>query len=121
MSYLVVLVLNEVDECNPVLEAWEAAGAGGITILESTGIGRVKRASYRDDLPLMPSLRELFKSEETHHRTLFSVVKDLDQAHALVAVTQEVIGDLDQPDTGLLFITPVVEVYGINKKRNHTS
>ncbi|MBN1665620.1 MAG: hypothetical protein JW862_00965 [Anaerolineales bacterium] len=120
MSYLVVLVLNNLDECNTVLHAWEATGAGGITILESTGLGRVRRAGYRDDLPLMPSLREIFRSEETHHRTLFSVVKDLESAHALVDATQEAIGDLDEPNTGVLFITPVVEVHGLNKRKNHT-
>lgn len=120
MSYLVILVLNDLDECNSVLHAWESAGASGITILESTGLGRVRRAGYRDDLPLMPSLRELLRSEETHHRTIFSVVKDLEMAHALVQATQETIGDLDEPDTGVLFITPVVEVHGLNKRKNHS-
>ncbi len=70
MSYLVVFVLDNPDRCQDVLDAWEEAGANGITILESTGIGRVRQAGYRDDLPLMPSLSDLFKSTETHNRTI---------------------------------------------------
>ena len=116
MSHLVVLVLDSPERCQDVLDAWEGAGAKGITILESTGIGRMRRAEMRDDLPLMPSLGDLFKSRETHNRTLFSVVDDLDAARALVSAAQSVIGDLEQPDTGLLFIAPLVEVHGLKKE-----
>ena len=56
MSYLVVFVLDDPDRCQDVLDAWEGAGVKGITILESTGIGRVRQAGIRDDIPLMPSL-----------------------------------------------------------------
>jgi hypothetical protein len=98
------------------LDAWEAAGAKGITILESTGIGRVRQGGVRDDLPLMPSLSDLFKSAETHNRTLFSVVSDLDLAHTLVEAAQNTVGSLEKPNSGLLFIAPLVEVYGLNKE-----
>ena len=39
MRYLVVFVLDNPDRCQDVLNSWEEAGAKGITILESTGIG----------------------------------------------------------------------------------
>jgi len=116
MSYLVVFVLDDADLCQDVLDAWEEAGAKGITILESTGIGRVRQAGIRSDLPLMPSLSDLFKSAETHNRTLFSVVTDLDAAHALVEAAQDKVGGLERPNSGLLFIAPLIEIYGLNTK-----
>ena len=116
MGYLVVFVLDNPDRCQDVLDAWEDVGAKGITILESTGIGRVRQAGIRDDIPLMPSLSDLFRSTETHNRTLFSVVDGLDLAHDLVGAAQRVVGDLRKPDSGLLFIAPLVEVYGLNKE-----
>lgn len=115
MSYLVVFVLDTPDRCQDILDAWEEAGAKGITILESTGIGRVRQAGFRDDLPLMPTLSALFKSTETHNRTLFSVVDDLDAAHALVGAAQNIVGDLENPNSGLIFIAPLLEIYGLNK------
>ncbi len=115
MNYLVVFVLDNPDLCQNVLDAWENAGAKGITILESTGIGRVRQAGIRDDLPLMPSLSDLFKSAETRNRTLFSVVDDLDAAHALVEAAQNAVGGLERPNSGLLFIAPLSEVYGLKK------
>ncbi|NQU31579.1 MAG: hypothetical protein HQ525_13010 [Anaerolineae bacterium] len=116
MSYLVVFVLDSPDLCQDVLDAWEGAGAKGITILESTGIGRVRQAGIRDDLPLMPSLSDLFKSDETHNRTLFSVVEDLDIAHALVKAAQDTVGGIDKPNSGLIFVAPLLEVYGLNSE-----
>lgn len=116
MSYLVVFVLDSADLCQDVLDAWENAGAKGITILESTGIGRVRKAGLRDDLPLMPSLSDLFKSDETHNRTLFSIVDDLAAAHALVEAAQNTVGNLEKPNSGLLFIAPLLEIYGLNKE-----
>ena len=115
MSYLVVFVLDDIDCSQNVLDAWESVGVKGITILDSTGLGRVRQAGIRDDIPLLPSLSEIYKITETHNRTIFSVVDDLDTAHTLVGDAINIVGDLEQPDTGLLFIVPLVEVYGLNK------
>lgn len=115
MSLLIVLVLDNPDRTRDVLDAWEAAGAPGVTILDSSGLGRARRAGIRDDIPLMPSLADLFKSGETHHRTLFSVVDSTEQTERLHVATENVIGDLNKPNTGLLFVMPLYQVYGLNK------
>ena len=105
-NYLVVFVLDNPEMCHDVLNAWEEAGARGITILESSGIGRFRRNSISDVL----------RSEETHHRTIFSVVEDLATARKLADASQKAVGGLEKPHTGLLFILPVLEVYGLNKE-----
>jgi nitrogen regulatory protein PII len=112
-SYLVVFVLDNPDLCQDILDAWEDSGAKGITILESTGIGRIRQAGIRDNIPMMPSLSDLLKSTETHNRTLFSVVEDLETAHAMVESAQKNVGGVDQPNSGLIFIAPLLEVYGL--------
>lgn len=115
MYFQIVFVLDNADQCRDILDAWENAGIRGVTILESSGLGRVRRAGIRDDLPLMPSLSDLFMNTETQHRTLFTVVKSQSQIEAIVKATQSVVGDLEQPDTGFLFVIPVSQVYGISK------
>lgn len=114
MCQLVVFVLDNPDLCHDVLDAWEKVGIRGITILESTGLGRVRRMGVRDDIPLMPSLEDLFREKETRHRTLFTLVKDQEKIDAIVAATQSVVGDLNQEETGILFVLPVSQVYGDN-------
>ena len=115
MAYLVVLVLDDPDQCSPILDAWEAAGAKGITIIESSGLGRVRKAGIRDDLPLMPSLRDLLQSREKSNRTLFSVVENEEHALALAEAAKSIIGDLNRPNTGLLFIASLLHVFGLQK------
>ena len=116
MAYLVVLVLDDPDQCNDVLDSWEAAGTSGITILDSTGIGRVRKMGIQDNISLMPSLRELLQSKESQHRTLFSVVKDEAMVDALVAATRETVGNLNLEETGFLFVVPVVRAIGLGMR-----
>lgn len=115
MSYLVLLVLDDPDLSDALLDAWETAGARGITILESSGIGRVRRASLRDDMPLMPALRDLLRGGEEHHRTFLSVVEGEAQVEALAQAAQQVAGDFSQPHTGVFCAMPLSHVYGLQK------
>ena len=121
MNYMVVLIVDNVDNCPAILDAWEEAGVRGVTIIPSTGLGRVRRAGLLDDMPLMPSLEDLFEGDEVNHRTLISVVDSQEMVDKMVAIAQQVIGNLENPNTGLLFVTPVLQVYGLGKHRGDRS
>ena len=112
MYHMILLVLNKLEQCPSVLDAWEAAGAPGITILESTGLARMK-SGIRDDLPLMPSITSLLKGREEHHRTMFTIVKEEETVDRLFEATETVLGDLRQPNLGILFAVPVARAYGV--------
>ena len=117
--YLILFILHNPEKVSEVLDAWEEVGVSGVTILASSGLGRVRmmdRKGLRDDLPLIPSLEALFNHEEYYSRTLFSIVQGEQMADKLAEVTQKVVGDLSRPDTGLLVVLPVVKAYGINKQ-----
>ncbi len=113
MYHMVMLVLNNPDRCTDVLDAWDATGVSGVTILESTGLGRLRESSIRDDLPLMPSLMNLLRTREEHHRTLFTVVEGEAKVDAVVEATLSIVGTLDEPNTGVLFVLPVSRVIGL--------
>ena len=97
---MILLVLNKVEQCSSVLDAWDAAGVPGITILESTGLGHIK-SSIRDDLPLMPSIASLLRGREENHRTLFTVVEEADVDHII-----DVLGTIEHQDetTGVIHV-----------------
>jgi nitrogen regulatory protein PII len=115
MAHLVVLVLDNLEHYSEILEAWEATGVSGITVLESTGLGRLRGAA-RDDMPLLPSLRDLVSHRELHHRTLFTVVEHETMAEQLIAATKAIIGDLSRENTGLLFVLPLSRVLGLKSR-----
>lgn len=115
--FLVMFVLHDPELVEEVLGAWEGAGVGGVTILHSSGLGRARHGLLRDDMPIFPSLESLERNAEEFSRTLFSVVADQQTIDRLVLVTQQIVGDLSQPDTGLLVVLPVSQAFGLNKKR----
>lgn len=117
MSFLVVAIIDDVELCPSIMSAWEEIGVLGITILESTGLGRIRKAGLLDNIPLMPSLEDLFENDEIHHRTLLSVVENQEIVNQMAAAVQKLTGDLDGPNTGFMFVVPVVQVIGMGKHR----
>ncbi len=113
MAHLVVFILECGDACHDILDEWAKAGAPGATILESIGLARMRRA-MRDDLPLVPSLRDLLRSDEMHNRTIFTVIDDDEVLERVIQVTREMV-DFSQPHSGLLFVVPISRVYGLKK------
>ena len=113
MYHMVLLVLDELSQCPTVLDAWEEAGVTGVTILESTGLGRARQIGMRDDLPLFTSLHKLMQNREERHRTLFTVVDSEEMVDRLIEITQEVMGGLNEPNKGVIFVLPVSRVVGL--------
>ena len=117
--YLILLVLSNPDKLEDLLIAWEENGIQGATVLFSTGLGRIRQLDgWRDDMPLIPSLRDFYEVPENMNRTVFTVVKDEAQVDKVVAATKKVVGELDERQTGLLLVLPVAQAYGMNKRIN---
>lgn len=115
--YLIMFVLDDPDRLEEILEAWAEAGVNGVTVLSSTGLGRIRqRAGYRDDMPLIPGLGDFYNRTEEYHRTIFTVVKDDKTVEKVVDATEAIIGDLNLPDTGMLVVLPVSQAYGLERK-----
>ena len=116
--YLILLVLNDPDRLEDLLIAWEEKGIEGATVLFSTGLGRIRQLEgWRDDMPLIPSLSDFYEVPENMNRTIFTTVKDEAEVDAIIAATKSVVGNLDESDTGLLLVLPVVRAYGVNKRK----
>jgi nitrogen regulatory protein P-II 1 len=119
MMYLVLFVLHDPERINEIMTAWDEAGVSGITVLASAGLGRLhQKAALRDDFPLIPYLSDLFDHEEVLNRTLFTIVKDEDMVNKVVAATQSIVGDLNQPNTGILVVLPVLQAYGLDRQND---
>jgi nitrogen regulatory protein PII len=116
MSFLVVMIVNDPDQCPDILDAWEALGVMGVTIIESTGLGRLRQAALRDDIPLMPRLQNFLSGGEIHHRTLFSVVENEQVVDQMIEAAIQITGNLDDPHSGFLFVLPVVKAMGLNRR-----
>jgi hypothetical protein len=110
------LVLDNPALLNDVLEAWADIGVRGITILESTGVHRVRSRASSQDVPFMLGFSRLLRTDQVGHNTLFAVVPTMDVVERLVTATEQIVGDLSQPHTGVLFTVPVTAAWGLPKQ-----
>lgn len=117
MNSMIWFVLHDSSLLPEVLKAWKETGILGITILPSTGLRRLESTdSLRDDFPLIPSIEDLVNHEEVLNRTLFTIVDDDSIVDKVVAATQKVVGNLNEPNTGVLCVIPLGKVYGLNRE-----
>ncbi len=117
MYYLVILIVNHLEHVPGVLDKWESLGIKGITILESTGHGKLKHAGHFDDLPWLFSMDSLEELHEINHRTLLSVVDSEEVVDKMISGAQEVIGNIEDEHSGFLFVLPVLRAIGIQKHK----
>jgi hypothetical protein len=110
--YMVMLVLDDPNTLDEVLNAWEAIGVSGSTIVESTGINR-RRMARQAGTAFMAGINRLIGSEEEGHLTLFVIVPGEAQARACLEAVEGVVGDLDNPNTGVLAAWPLAFVKGV--------
>ncbi len=113
---MILFVMHDPAKLADLLEAWKNAGVSGATVLFSTGLGRlVGRSALQEELPLMPSLEDFLPKPEKMSRTIFSVIPDEETLQRVISATRQVVGDLSQPDTGMLIVLPVSQVEGMPK------
>lgn len=120
MPSLVNLVVFDPAKVDDIIQTWVRAGVSGLTLVDTRGwflLGGDH--AIRDDLPLMPSIRHLLRGEEERSRMIFSVVPDGFDIDLLIDGAQSVLGPLDQPGNGILFVTPVTRVVGLQPPADH--
>lgn len=106
--YIIMLVLDNPDQLDTVLESWENVGIRGATIVESTGIQRLRRKNV--------PMRYLFQTPawtEEGHLTLFVIVEDEQMVQNCLHATEQIVTDLDGPNTGIFAAWPLAFVRGV--------
>ena len=108
--YMIMFVLDNPDQLEDVLTAWEEAGMRGATIMESTGFHRLRRKHLPMRYLIQPSALE-----EEGHLTLFVVVETEQQVQDCLRATEQTVGDLEQPNTGVFAAWPLAVVRGVGQ------
>jgi len=106
--YMVMLVLDDIKHLDKVLDAWVHLGVPGSTIIESSGLFRRQSASipmrylYGEDLSL-----------EKDNVTLLSIVQNEENVQKCLDAVEQIVGDLNNPNTGVFCAWPLFTVKGI--------
>ncbi len=118
MNYVVMLVFEDIDKLDAILDALCRVGVGGATIIESTGLHR--RRSKKAHIPLRFNFEHLAPLMERGNCTLMTLV-DESVVESCVAAIEQVLGSLDQPNTGVLAAWPASIVRGLTKQSDRTT
>jgi nitrogen regulatory protein PII len=121
---LVILITTRVEEGMDVAQAWQDAGAPGVTIMRTHGIRtlqeQIQKGSY--ELPRMvtsmaAAMTHLLNSMDAPGAMLLSVV-DNELVDKLEAATTNVLGDLTQPYHGILIVLDIERAIGVRQHGN---
>jgi hypothetical protein len=114
MYSLVLMVMFEVGKLDAVMAAWRAAGAPAITILDSVGTREMDEHGRSDDLPLMPTIKDLLRGDDSPRKTMFTIIEN-PVVDPIIEATEGILGDLTQPRKGILVVLPLGRVVGYRK------
>ena len=111
MYSAVFLVLHDSGLLDDIIKTWREAGAPAITILDSVGTREIEDKGSLDDLPLMPSIKDLIQADDAPRKTMFAIIEN-DMVDAIIQATEATLGDLTEKDRGILMVMELAKVVG---------
>jgi len=105
---LLILILNKVEKLEEVLEGFLEIGISGATVVDSVGMGHI----LSEEVPIFLGLRFMFAGAKPHNKTILSTIKD-EKEEPVINLLKKILGDLNQPGTGIVFTVPVDRAEGL--------
>ncbi|MFV0480056.1 MAG: hypothetical protein ACK5LZ_05760 [Anaerorhabdus sp.] len=105
---LLFFVLNKLDCLDDLLKGFSDNQISGATVIDSTGLAHLLAESDYG----FGMLRSLLDLSRSQNKTIFMVCKT-EEVKRIEEVIESCVGDLDEPNTGVLFTVPVNYVKGI--------
>jgi hypothetical protein len=105
---MIMFVLDDPDCLDAILDAWAGLGVSGATIMESTGFFR----HHIQHIPMRYAYGET-SSNESGNLTLFVIVENESIAQVCLKAVEKIVGNLDDPDTGVFAAWPLALTKGI--------
>lgn len=111
--HIIFFVLDDPRKLDSILEAWQNVGVRGVTIIESTGVRR--RTSQKERIPMRFAsfIPELMVGGEEGNLTLITIVRDERKIEKCIQATETIVGDLNDPNTGILTAWPLSHIKGL--------
>ncbi len=110
---LLVFILNKSEKLDPLIQEFAKHNLTGATVINSSGIAHKLIASNDETLSnIVGSLRRILNPENTQNNTMFMVIKD-EKVNEVIEIIESVVGNLNEPDSGIVFTLPVDFIKGM--------
>lgn len=120
---LVILITAQVENGLEIAQAWQEAGAPGVTLVRAHGLHTLQDELKSGSVELPPmvvsmgaAMAAILDNLEERNQMILSVVEDT-TVDRLITAANGVLGDLTEPNTGILFVLPLDRVVGLRDHR----
>jgi nitrogen regulatory protein PII len=114
--YAVFIILSNIDKLDDISKVFYENGCGATTI-DSQGLGSVL-VENNIDIPIFASIRRLVEGTKSFNKTIVSVIEGETKLRAVVdTISKEFT---EKPGTGVMFVMPILESYGVKNEEYET-
>ena len=108
---LLIYVMNKVDLLDQLLEDFSKEPEFRATIIDSMGMAHMLK-----DSGYFLSLRNLLNQSQVNSKTILMAVEK-ESVEKAVRIIENLVGDLTDPDTGVVFTVPISYSKGLVKQK----
>lgn len=112
---LLIFVLNKTEKLDDVLSEFARRDMCGATVLNSMGMAHMLAGSHdEDEIPFLGAFRKFLNPERRQNNVILAAIDD-GQVEEAVGVIENIVGNLSNEDTGVVFCVPIDYTKGICK------
>lgn len=115
--HLLICIVNNTATVNDIVGGFVRIGVTGATVIDSHGTAEIAAAQ----VPVFAGFRHLVQSNRLPNRTILSVIKDEATLEQAMDIVEQVVGDLGESATGIMFAVPVTRVRGLAPKMDEST
>ena len=104
-------VLNKIELLDKLLDEFESVGVSGATVISSVGMAHA--LAGHEESHFISSFRAFFDVEHSESKTIFTVCSN-DMAEKAKSAVRRIVGDLNEPDSAIMFSVPLLYIEGIS-------
>jgi nitrogen regulatory protein PII len=109
---LLIFILNKTEKLDRLLKELANAHLTGATVFNSSGMASQLSKTNDESLSsIFGSLRQLLKDNQKENKTIMMVVKE-ERIPDIEKIINDVVGNISEPNTGILFTVPIDFIRG---------
>lgn len=110
---LLMVILKRIELVDDIMHKLAESGVRGGTIIDGTGMA--KSLVNMNDLPMFGMLRYIISDEEKLKSKILLFALKEEKVTEVKDKIKEVIGDLSEPNTGIMFTIPIKNAEGFGE------
>lgn len=110
---LLLVILKKIELVDDIMQKLAESGVRGGTIIDGTGMA--KSLVNMNDLPMFGMLRYIISDEEKLKSKILLFALKEERVTEVKDMIIEVIGDLSEPNTGVMFTIPIKHAEGFGE------